>query len=302
MTYNSYQVGSEDNQTFSSASAEPPRTNTSISIKVNEDFKGTTRVDPNTGVTQEGVASVIAGQGATVRSASGQPRAFASRADDVMEHGGLQTSAKVLESLGIVTLNAQGRYEFTEASKQENSPQEAPASTDPHETFHMSEDQNQEINNLIPQGVEPSQIHAVSAHAIAGNLEAAAKSLAQSSGQTPAQATDTVNAVAAKYTQAATKYLGDVVKLPSDHIQPFYDYIQAKHPSETKSAISAMVNQNNFKALGKLVGKYAQAFPPSAAQLNEVGIKTRSADKTTDTIKIRGMEMSIKAARRAGLI
>ena len=299
MSYTSYTVGSDTNQTFNSASTEAPRQSTGTTITVNDSFNGTTRVDPNTGITQESVVSVIAGEGATVRSATGIPRAFASKPDDIMEHGGLQTSAKVLESLGIVSLDANGRYQFNEQAKQI---EQAPAASNPHDTWAMTEADNQAVNALIPQGVEANQIQAVSAHAIAGNLDAAARSLAQSSGQSPEQALESVNAVAAKYTQAATKYLGEVVKLPSDHIQPFYDWVQVKHPAETKSAISAMVNQNNFKALGKLVGKYAQAFPPSVAQLNQAGIKTRSVDKTTDTIKIRGMEMSIKAARRAGFI
>lgn len=302
-----YTVGS-DNTTLESGLSDPPDQRGNIShgnsITVNESFKGTTKYSGETGdISQTEFQKAVAREGNTVRSASGQPRAFAVKPDDVMTYQGLQTQASVLEGMGVVALNANtGRYEFVEgmAPEAETSRQEAPK--DAHESFSMSEADNAEVNSLIPEGVAPSQLQSATSHAISGNLEAAAKSLAASSGQSPSEASETVSKIAEQYTKASTRYLTDVVKLPADHIQPFYDYIRTQYPADTKAAISAMINNNNFKAMGKLVGKYAQAFPPSAEQLNQAGIKTSNTDRKTDTIRVNGIQMSIASARRSGLI
>ena len=304
----SYTVGSENNQSLQSAISEPmdQRGNESHgnTITTNESAKGTVRYSAETGqAAQNDIQRATAGEGNTVRSATGQPRAFASKPDDVMTYKGFQTQASILESMGVVTLGANGRYEFNEGADPLANSTQAPTSTDPHESFHMDESANAEVNALIPEGVAPNQLQAATSHAIAGNLEAAAKSLAASSGQTPSQAAETVNAIAAQYTKASTKYLTDVVKLPADHVQPFYDYIRTQHPADTKAAINAMINSNNFKAMGKLVSKYANANPPSAEQLNDFGVKTSKTGKNAaTTIKVGGLEMSIASARRAGLI
>ncbi len=309
-----YTIGSDANQSLESAAAEPMDQRGNIShgntITVNESFMGTTKYHGESGTTsQTDFQKAMAGAGNEVRSASGQPRAFASKPDDVMTYGGLQTQASVLEGMGVVALNpATGRYEFTEASTQVNqTDQAAPASSDPHETFAMSEAENGIINDLLPQGVNASQLSAATSQsiqgAISGDMSAAARTLAQHSGQSPAEATETISKIAEQYTKASTKYLTEVVKLPADHIESFYDYIRTEHPADTKAAISAMINTNNFKAMGKLVSKYARAFPPSAEQLNQAGIKTvKTGTNKVETIKVGGISMSIQSARRAGLI
>jgi len=303
-----FTIGSDTNQSLQSASSEPmdQRGNEAHgnTITVNESAKGAVRYSAESGQSiQTDIQRVTTGEGTTVRSASGQPRAFASKPDDVMSYKGFQTQASILEGMGVVNLNAQGRYEFNDSTDQANPAQAEQAPSDLHDSFAMSDADNAVVNSLIPEGVAQSQLQAVSSHAIAGNLEAAAKSLSQSSGQTPSEATETVNAIAAQYTKASTKYLTDVVKLPAGHVQPFYDYISTQHPAETKAAINAMINSNNFKALGKLVSKYANANPPSAEQLNDFGVKTSKTGKNAaTTIKVGGLEMSIASARRAGLI
>ena len=82
----------------------------------------------------------------------------------------------------------------------------------------------------------------------------------------------------------------------------FYDWAKVHAPTELKSAINTMIQTNNFKSMGKLVGNWAESNPPSEEALKNAGYKLGKSNSGELTVFIKGHEYSVKSASKARLI
>ena len=312
MTHQSYVVGAGSGVSLESNLAEPQDSrgneNHGNSIRVtNSENKAFIVNGADGNASSTGIGKHNAGEGVIVRSSGGNPKSFISKGDDLVTYQGIPTTASVLERMGVLSLNSQGRYDFNE---QAPAPaiQEAPEpSNDPHEVFHMSEQENSAINELIPETVRGSELAAITNRAIeaavTGDLSSTISSFSKSSGQAPEQARETVGKAIESYTNASNRYLEGTVGMQKADIPQFYQWAQQHAPSELKGAISKMVNTNSFKDLGKLVGNWAAANPPSTEALENAGYKMGKATNGDPTVFIKSFgEISVKSAARAKLI
>ena len=310
MSHSSYTVGSDTNQSLESGLAQPTNTvtnseTTSISSQVSSNT--TQKYDGNTGEqSSSGQGSFQASEGAAVFSAKGTPKAFIDSPSDLVNYQGMAVQAKTLENMGVLKLNATGRYDFVEQVATPQQQEQQQANTDIHDGFAMTEQENESINTLVPQGVEHGAIEAITHRgveaAVSGDLTHTIAALSQSSGQSPAEATATVNKVVETFTKASNRYLEQTVGMTKADIEPFYEWAKVHAPSDLKAAINKMVSKHNFKSMGQLVGSWAMSNPPSESSLNAAGYKTRNASDGSLTVFIQGKEMSVKAAARARLI
>jgi len=215
MSYSSYKVGSESNQSLESGLSQPINTVTnsqitSISSEVSSNT--TQKYNGNTGEqSSSGQGSFQAAEGATIFSAKGTPKSFIDSPNDLVNYLGMATQAKTLETMGVLKLNPQGRYDFVEQVATPAQQEQEQATTDQHDSFQMDEQENSEINSLIPEGVESGQLQAITNRgveaAVSGDLTHTIAALSQSSGQSPAEAAQTVNKVVETFTKASNRYL-----------------------------------------------------------------------------------------------
>ena len=210
--------------------------------------------------------------------------------------------------MGILKLDPQsGRYNpVQEAPASAEEQQQQQANTDIHDSFSMSDSENNEINSMIPEGVEGGAIEAITqrgvAAAISGDLTHTIAALSQSSGQSPAEATATVNKVVETFTKASNRYLEQTVGMTKGDIPEFYEWAKVHAPSDLKAAVNNMISANNFKSMGQLVGQWSMANPPSEQALISAGYKVQKATDGSLTVTIQGKQMSVKAAAKARLI
>ena len=218
----------------------------------------------------------------------------------------MATQAKTLETMGVLKLNPQGRYDFVEQVATPAQQEQEQATTDQHDSFQMDEQENSEINSLIPEGVESGQLQAITNRgveaAVSGDLTHTIAALSQSSGQSPAEAAQTVNKVVETFTKASNRYLEQTVGMNKADIEPFYAWAKLHAASDLKAAVNKMVNTNNFKSMGQLVGQWSMANPPSEHALNYAGYKTGKSSDGSTTVFLQGKEISVAAAARARLI
>lgn len=310
MSHSSYTVGSESNQSLESGLSQPINTvtnsqTTSISSEVRSNK--THQWNGNTGEqSSSGQGSFQASEGAAVFSAKGTPKAFIDSASDLVNYQGMAVQAKTLEGMGVLILGTTGRYDWVEQVATPAQQEQQQATTDQHDSFQMSEEENSEINSNIPQGVEHGQLQAITNRgveaAVSGDLSSTITALSQSSGQSPAEAAQTVNKVVETFTKASNRYLEQTVGMNKADIEPFYEWAKVHATSELKSAVSKMVSTNNFRSMGQLVGQWSMANPPSENALNAAGYRTGKASDGSTTVFIQGKEISVKAAARARLI
>jgi hypothetical protein len=309
MSHSSYTVGSDTNQSLESA-LEVPNTNSNsntTSITSEASNNTTHQWNGNTGdQTSKGQGSFQAAEGAAIFSAKGSPKSFIDSPSDLVTYKGMPVQAVTLENMGILKLNATGRYDYVEQVATPEQQEQQQANTDVHDGFAMTEQENESINALVPQGVEHGAIEAITHRgveaAVSGDLTHTIAALSQSSGQSPAEATATVNKVVETFTKASNRYLEQTVGMTKADIEPFYEWAKVHAPSDLKAAINKMVSNNNFKSMGQLVGSWAMSNPPSENSLNAAGYKTGKATDGSITVFIQGKEMSVKAAARARLI
>lgn len=310
---NTYVIGSGSDSTLEAGLADPvdPRGNedhgNSIRVTHNGNrsysFNGNTGQESNSGTTKHN-----AGEGVSIRSAGGSPKAFISSPEDVVEYQGMPVQAKVLEKMGVISLNSMGRYDFNEqATTPQSESKENSVDTDPHSTFAMTEAENQSINDLIPESVPQASLSAITSHgiqgAISGDLSSVIDSFSKSSGQSPEDAQATVTKVFESYSKASERYLAGTVGMAKADIPEFYSWAQTHAPSDLKAAVTQIVHNNSFKGLGKMVGAWAQANPPSEEVLKSAGYKTGKSNDGELTVHIPNFgEMSVKAAARSKLL
>ena len=309
MTYSSYTIGSDTNQSLESGlnPASNTRDGSVTSITTQAPSGGTQFYDGNTGEqASSGQGSFQAAEGATIFSAKGTPKSFIDSPNDLVNYQGMATQAKTLETLGVLKLNPQGRYDFVEQVATPEQQVQEQTNTDIHDGFAMSEQENESINALVPQGVEHGAIEAITHRgveaAVSGDLTHTIAALSQSSGQSPAEATATVNKVVETFTKASNRYLEQTVGMTKSDIPEFYEWAKVHAPSDLKAAVNRMVTTNNFKSMGQLVGAWSMANPPSINALNSAGYKTGKATDGSTTVFIQGKEMSVRAAAKARLI
>jgi hypothetical protein len=310
MSHTSYSVGSESNQSLESGLSQPTNTvtnseTTSISSKVSGNT--TQRYNGNTGEeSSTGQGFHQAAQGAEVFSAKGTPKSFIDSPSDLLNYQGMSVQAQTLENMGILKQNSMGRYDFVEQAATPEQQEQEQVTADLHDSFQMSEQENNEINTLIPEGIEHGQMQAITNRAmeaaVSGDLSKTITALSQSSGQSPAEATATVNKVVETFTRASNRYLEQTVGMTKSDIPEFYEWAKVHAPSDLKAAINNVVSTNNFKSMGQLVGQWSMANPPSEHTLNAAGYKTGKASDGSITIFIKGKEISVAAAARARLI
>jgi hypothetical protein len=310
--HNSYVVGAGAGATLEANLAEPQdirgNENHGNSIRVTNSENKAFMVNGADGnASSTGVGTHNAGENVVVRSSGGTPKSFISKGDDLVTYKGIPTTAQVLEQMGVLSLNSQGRYDFNEEAPAPP-PQETPApSNDPHESFAMSDQENAEINSLIPESVQGASLTAIANRgieaAVSGDFSSVISSFSKSSGQTPDEARVTVGKAIESYTNASNRYLEGTVGMQKADIPAFYSWAQQNAPSELRGAISKMVNANSFRDLGKLVGTWAAANPPSTEALQNAGYKMGKATNGDPTVFISGFgEISVKSAARAKLI
>lgn len=307
----SYVVGVGSGVTLESNLAEPQdfrgNENHGNSIRVTNSENQAFIINGASGdASSTGIGKHNAGDGVAIRSAGGNPKNFISKGDDLVTFKGIPTTASVLESMGVLSLNSMGRYDFNEEAPAPA--QEAPApSNDIHENFAMSDQENAEINSLIPESVQGADLTAIANRgieaAVSGDFSSVISSLSKSSGQNPEEARETVGKAIESYTKASNRYLEGTVGMAKEEIPEFYSWAQQHAPNELKGAISKMVNANSFRDLGKLVGNWAQQTPPSTQALEKAGYKMGKASNGDPTVHIAGFgEISVKSAARAKLI
>jgi len=306
--HSSYTVGSE--QSLEAGLSQVP--NTVTDPKVNSI---TTQVSTgeaqfyngNTGQeSSSNFGSHQASEGATIFSAKGSPKAFIDSPTDLVTFQGMPVQAKTLETMGILKLDPQGRYNFVEQANTPEQQQQQEANTDLHDSFAMSEAENASINSMIPEGVGAGMLQAITSRCvegiITGDLAHTISALSSTSGQSPAEATATVNKVVDTFTNASNRYLANTVGMSADDTELFYEWAKVHSPVELKGAINTMVSTNNFKSLGKLVGNWCMANPPSEQALKAGGYKTGKSNTGELTVFIKGHEYSVKSASKARLI
>jgi len=311
MNYSSYTIGSESNQSLESSLSQTPNTvvnSQQNNITSKHSNGGANFYDGNTG-TQSSTEfnSAQASEGAAIFSAKGTPKAFIDSPTDLVNYQGIPTQAKTLETMGILKINPQGQYDFVEqqASTPEQQEQQQ-ATTDHHDSFAMSESENSEINSVIPEGIEHGALQAITSRGIdsmiSGDLTHTITALSQTSGKTPEEAAKSVGKVVETFTKASNRYLENTVGMNQADIEPFYEWAKTHAGGDLKAAVSKMISTNNFRDVGKLVGQWAAANPPSEQALKAAGFKTGKSNSGELTVFIKGSEMSVKSAAKAKLI
>lgn len=314
MSHNSFVVGSGAGATLESGLAEPMDSRGNIdhgnSISITNTGNKSFSYNGNTGEASDaGLTQHQAGEGVEIHSAGGTPKSYINKGDDVVNYKGMPVQAKVLETMGVLTLNSMGRYEFAPEGEptKAREPKASDVSNDPHSTFAMSDAENNSINELIPADIAPSALSAITSHgiqgAITGDLKSVVTSFSRSSGQSPEEAQATVSKVIESYSKASERYLAGTVGMNQADIPEFYAWAKLHAPQELKGAVSSMVNKNQFRDLGKLVGQWADSNPPSVDTLEKAGYKIGKSISGDPTVFIQGFgEISVKAAARSKLI
>jgi hypothetical protein len=272
------------------------------SIEVTHSGSKSHRYNPDTNeVSTSGVSSYQAEE-TRFRNAQGNYSTTFDPEGSVELPGGIVTSAKVALRSGLV--DATGNPTASNAPQQQQPGQEQqPESTNPHESFAMGERENAVVNDAIPENLSGTQVQVVSNQAIegavTGDFSKVVNSLVQNSGIDPAQASARVAQAYQAYADAGNRYLSDVVGMKdSDDRAAFYEWAQQQAPQALKGAIHHMVTQNNFRELGRLVGKWAEATPPSAEALQRAGYQVGKSSDGTETVSIPGF--GTVAIRNAG--
>lgn len=308
--HNSYVVGAGAGATLESGLSQPTNTITDpkvLTITSHHSTGGANFYNGNTGVeTSSEFGSHQAADGAKIFSASGTPKGIIDKPSDLVTYQGMPVQAVTLEKMGVLKLNSQGRYDFVEQSPTPEQQEQQQASSDLHDIFAMSDAENNEINSVIPEGIEGGMLQAITSRgidgAVTGDLTHTVNTLAQSTGKTPEEAAQTVGKVVETFTNASNRYLEQTVGMSKADIPEFYEWAKTHASGDLKAAINTMVSTNNFKAMGRLVGSWAAATPPSEEVLKAARYKTGKANDGSITVFIKGTEMSVKAAARAGLI
>lgn len=312
MSHQSYVVGAGSGASLESNLAQPMdsrgNADQGMSISINTSGNQSHSFDGNTNqTTRSEVTSINANEGANVTSSSGTPKSFISRGDDLVNYKGIPTQAKVLETMGVLSMNTQGRYEFNAEASPEAPKESQSEPSDAHTSFAMTESENAEINNLIPTDLPPNSLSAITSHGIAsvisGDYSSVINSLSKSSGQSPEQASATIGKVMEQYSKGAERYLEGTVGMNKADIPQFYEWAKQNAPNDLRGAVNKMVNQNQFRDLGKLVGRWAQVTPPSEEWLEKSGYKLGKSASGERTIHIEGFgEMTVRSAARSRFI
>ena len=313
MTFASYTVGQETNGNLSQGmQIEQPLT-AAASIQVQNNAAPMSYDVSTNKISEHGYSSTNAGEGVTVTSESGSPRAFASKGSDLVKYHGMDVQASTLERMGVMSFDkTTDRYAMNaEQPQQQAQPQEQAeltATGDSHDKFQMSESENNEVNACLPESLtsQPAVMQGITNRAIeslvSGDLSSTIKSFSQSTGQSPAEATASVGKAMQAFSTAADKYLGKTVGLPQSDIPAFYAWARANAASDLKLAANDIVSKNSFRSLGKMVGAWSQATPPSINALEAAGYKVTNGSDGKATIMINGRQISVAAASKARLI
>ena len=310
MTYSSYTIGSESNQSLESGLSQAPNTvvdSQQTNITSKHSTGGANFYDGNTGIeTNSEFGTHQASEGAQIFSAKGSPKSFIDSPNDLVTFQGMPVQAKTLETMGVLKLNGQGRYDFVDQAPTPEQQEQQQATTDHHDSFSMSESENNEINAMIPKGIDHGALQAITSRGIdsmiTGDLTHTITALSQTSGKTPAEAAQSVGKVVETFTNASNRYLENTVGMNQADIPEFYDWAKTHASGDLKAAVSKMISTNNFRDMGKLVGSWAAANPPSEQALKAAGYRTGKSTDGSLTVFIKGNEMSVKAAARAKLI
>jgi len=310
MSHNSYVVGVGSGASLEGGLSQPSNTITDpkvLTITSQHSTGGANFYNGNTGVeTSSEFGSHQAADGAKIYSATGIPKATIDKPNDLVNYQGMPVQAVTLEKMGVLKLNSQGRYDFVEQAPTLEQQEQQQASSDLHDSFSMSDAENNEINSVIPEGIEGGMLQAITSRgidgAVTGDLTHTVNALAQSTGRTPEEAAQTVGKVVETFTKASDRYLEQTVGMTKADIPEFYEWAKTHASGDLKAAINTMVSTNNFKAMGRLVGSWAAANPPTEQALKAAGYRVGKANDGSLTVFIKGNEMSVKSAARAKLI
>jgi hypothetical protein len=278
-----------------------------MGIEVTHSGSKSMRYDPNSGqVTSSGVSSYVPEETQFISAQGNYTSQFDINGQVVLPNG-MQTSAKVAMKMGLVDGNGNipsssspvGTQQGDEATQQEP----APATTDTHESFAMSDTENQVINDALPESLSGSQVSAIANQgidgAVTGDYSKVINSLVQTSGIDPKEAEQRVQQAYDAYSKAGERYLTDVVGMDSSDVPEFYSWAQKNAPQQLKGAINQMINQNKFNELGKIVGKWADANPYSAQDLSDAGYKVTRGIRGEEVVDIPGFgQIAVKNTGR----
>lgn len=267
------------------------------SISVTNSGNKSYRYDPETNQVSRGGVSSYESEVTRFVNAQGNYSQTFDPEGSVELPGGIVTSAKVALRSGLI--DAQGNPAVSNAPQQQGQEQQ-PEAASAHESFAMGEQENQIVNDALPENLSGSQVQVISNQAIeatvTGDFSRVVNSLVQGAGLDPAQATERVNQAFEAYSKASHRYLSDVVGIKDEgDREDFFSWAQTNAKQDLKDAVQSIVGRNQFKPLGKMVRTWMDHTPPSTEALKEAGYKVGKASDGTDTVFISGFgEVSVK--------
>jgi stage V sporulation protein SpoVS len=250
------------------------------------------KYDPETNQVTKGGVSSYQPEETSFISASGNYSATFDPNGSVVLPGGITTSAKVAMKMGMISEQGQPTAQASPQQAPQQGEQQ-PQSTDAHESFAMSSGENQIVDDALPANLVGSQVQVVmnqsTEAAVTGNFDKVVSTLVQSAGISPSEAADRVNQAYSAYAKAGERYLENVVGLKdADDRANFYSWAQESAPQALRGAVAAMIQNNRFQELGKLVGQWADSVPPTIEALQKAGYKTGKSSDGTETVFVPG--------------
>lgn len=240
----------------------------------------------------------------TARNLNGTPVMSISD-DTLLEYQGMQTTAKTLASIGVITRNPDGTY--GEATGQpEETPEAFDGDLDPIAPRDM--DRVNDALDPLPQEALDG-FAAVATGVAAGKLDpsAMATKFAQAAGAPLEEAQARVDAVAAVYraqTDRALRKQG----IGAEDADAFFQWCRVHKAGAMQEAVSRQLHAHDVSKWAPLARQWMAQTVPSEAALKAAGVPTRkSAHGATGVgsgteVFIRGSWMSAGAAARAGLL
>ena len=301
-------IGQEGSASLNSSDLTSSRGDMGVmGIEVTNSGNKSMRYDPNSGqVTSSGVSSYVPEETQFISAQGNYTSQFDINGQVVLPDG-LQTSAKVAMKMGLVDSNGNIPSSQSAPSGQQvqqgDQQEPAPATSDAHENFAMTQSENSVIDDALPESLSGSQVSAIANQgidgAVTGDYSKVINSLVQSSGIDPKEAEQRVQQAHDAYSKAGERYLTDVVGMDQSDVPEFYSWAQKNAPQQLKGAINQMINQNKFNELGKIVGKWADANPYSAQDLSDAGYKVTRGISGEEVVDIPGFgQIAVKNTGR----
>jgi hypothetical protein len=261
------------------------------------------RYDPNTNEVTEAGVSTYQSQPTQFINAQGNYSATFDPNGSVVLEGGITTSAKVAMKMGMI--NEEGNLTAQAPQQVQQQQVEQPQQNfNTHDSFAMSANENAIVDDALPSNLSGSQVQTVlnqsTEAAVTGDFSKVVNSLVQNSGIDPKEAAERVNQAYSAYAKAGERYLSDVVGLKdATDRQNFYSWAQESAPQALRGAINTMISRNQFQELGKLVGQWLDATPPTVEALEKAGYQIGKASDGEPTVYISGFgQVAIKNAGR----